>query len=131
MRERGVEVTILTPGRHTDHIITRVTSRRLTAPLMRAGARAYEYKPTMIHNKAMIVDGLWSVVGSSNFDYRSFGINDEVNLAGRDARLAQRLAEDFAADLSESRLLTYRRWYRRGLFERAYEWVGWIFERQQ
>ena len=131
MRERGVEVTILMPGRHTDHVITRVTSRRLSAPLMRAGARVYEYLPAMVHNKTMIVDGLWSVVGSSNFDYRSFGINDEVNLAARDPLLAERLGDDFATDLSHSRLLTYRRWYRRGLFERAYEWVGWLLERQQ
>jgi cardiolipin synthase len=85
----------------------------------------------MIHTKTMIVDGLWSVVGSSNFDYRSFGINDEVNLATRDAAIAQRLAEDFAADLSDSRLQTYRRWYRRPLFEKAYEWLGALLERQQ
>lgn len=131
IRKRGVEVTIVTPGRHTDHLLTRVTSRRLYGSLLRAGARIYEYQPTMIHTKTMIVDGLWSVVGSSNFDYRSFGINDEVNLAARDAGIAERLAEDFAADLAESRLQTYRRWYRRPLFERAYEWVGALLERQQ
>lgn len=131
VRERGVEVTVVTAGRHTDHLITRVTSRRLYGPLLRAGARIYEYQPSMIHTKTMIVDGLWSVIGSSNFDYRSFGINDEVNLAARDARLAQRLDEDFAADLATSRLQTYRRWYRRPLFERAYEWLGWLLERQQ
>jgi cardiolipin synthase len=131
IRERGVEVTVVTPGRHTDHLITRVTSRRLYGPLLRAGARIYEYRPAMIHTKTMIVDGLWSVVGSSNFDYRSFGINDEINLATRDAAIAQRLTEDFAADLADSRLQTYRRWYRRPLFERAYEWLGWLLERQQ
>ena len=109
----------------------RVTSRRLSVPLIRAGARLYEYVPAMVHNKTMIVDGLWSVVGSSNFDYRSFGINDEVNLAARDPALALKLADEFTALLSHARLLTYRRWYRRGLFERAYEWVGWLLERQQ
>jgi cardiolipin synthase len=131
IRQRGVEVTVVTPGRHTDHLITRVTSRRLYGSLLRAGARIYEYQPAMIHAKMMVVDGLWSVVGSSNFDYRSFGINDEVNLATRDAGLAQRLLEDFAADLSDSRLQTYRRWYRRPLFEKAYEWLGALLERQQ
>ncbi|HET8644072.1 MAG TPA: phospholipase D-like domain-containing protein [Vicinamibacteria bacterium] len=131
IRKRGVEVTIVTPGRHTDHLITRVTSRRLYGSLLRAGARIYEYQAAMIHTKMMVVDGLWSVVGSSNFDYRSFGINDEVNLATRDEGIAQRLGEDFAADLAESRLQTYRRWYRRPIFERAYEWVGALLERQQ
>lgn len=131
IRKRGVEVTVVTPGRHTDHLITRVTSRRLYGSLLRAGARIYEYRAAMIHTKMMVVDGLWSVVGSSNFDYRSFGINDEVNLVTRDAAIACRLAEDFAADLAESRLQTYRRWYRRPLFERAYEWLGWLLERQQ
>lgn len=131
IRDRGVEVTIVTPGRHSDHLITRVTSRRLYGSLLRAGARIYEYQPAMIHTKMMVVDGLWSVVGSTNFDYRSFGINDEVNLVTRDAGIAARLAEDFAGDLAESRLQTYRRWYRRPLFERAYEWLGWLLERQQ
>jgi cardiolipin synthase len=131
IRERGVEVTIVAPGLHTDHLLTRTTSRRLYGQLMRAGARIYEYQPTMNHTKSMIVDGLWSVVGSSNFDFRSFGINDEVNLAVRDAAIAQRLAEDFADDLADSRLQTYRRWYRRPLFERAYEWLGALLERQQ
>jgi cardiolipin synthase len=131
IRERGVEVTVVTPGRHADHLITRMTSRRLYGQLLRAGARIYEYQPAMIHTKVLIVDGLWSVVGSSNFDYRSFGLNDEVNLAARDARLAHRLAEDFAADLAQSRLQTYRRWYRRPLFDRAWEWLGALLERQQ
>jgi cardiolipin synthase A/B len=131
IRDRGVEVTVVTPGRHTDHVITRMTSRRLYGSLLRAGARIYEYQAAMIHAKILIVDGVWSVVGSSNFDYRSFGLNDEVNLAGRDAGLARRLAEDFAADLADSRLQTYRRWYRRPLFERADAWVGALLERQQ
>lgn len=131
IRERGVEVTVVTPGRHADHLITRMTSRRLYGSLLRAGARIYEYQPAMIHTKVLIVDGIWSVVGSSNFDYRSFGLNDEVNLAARDPRLARRLAEDFAADLAQSRLQTYRRWYRRPLFDRAWEWLGALLERQQ
>jgi cardiolipin synthase len=131
IRERGVEVTVITPGRHTDHLLTRVSSRRLYGVLLRAGARIYEYQRTMIHAKIMVVDGLWSVVGSSNFDSRSFGINDEVNLAACDPHLARRLAEDSAADLAESRRQTYRRWYRRPLFEKAYEWLGWLLERQQ
>jgi cardiolipin synthase len=131
MKERGVEVRIVTPGKHSDHLLTRTSSRRLYGDLLKAGAQIYEYKPAMIHAKVMIIDGLWSVVGSTNFDNRSFGLNDEVNLAGFDARLAKRLQEDFARDMAESHAVTYEEWRRRSIFERAHEWVGWVLERQQ
>jgi cardiolipin synthase A/B len=131
IKDRGVEVKIVTPGKHSDHLLTRTSSRRLYGDLLRAGAQIYEYEPTMIHAKVMIVDGLWSVVGSTNFDNRSFGLNDEVNLAAFDGGLALRLEEDFARDLAHSRRITYEHWKRRSVFERAHEWLGWILERQQ
>jgi cardiolipin synthase A/B len=131
IKERSVEVKIIVPGRHSDHLLTRRSSRRLFGDLLKAGARIYEYEPAMIHAKTMMVDNLWSVVGSSNFDNRSFGLNDEVNLAARDRTLAARLEEDFARDLSESREVTYEEWRRRSIFERAHEWLGWLLERQQ
>jgi cardiolipin synthase len=131
VRERGVEVKIIVPGRHSDHLLTRRSSRRLFGDLLKAGARIYEYEPAMIHAKTMMVDGLWSIVGSSNFDNRSFGLNDEINLAARDETLAARLEEDFARDLAESREVTYDEWRRRSVFERAHEWLGWLLERQQ
>lgn len=131
VRERGVEVKIIVPGKHSDHLLTRRSSRRLFGDLLKAGARIYEYEPAMIHAKTMMVDGLWSIVGSSNFDNRSFGLNDEINLAARDETLATRLEEDFARDLSESREVTYDEWRRRSVFERAHEWLGWLLERQQ
>jgi cardiolipin synthase len=129
--ERGVEVKIITPGRHADHLLTRRSSRRLYGELLRAGAKIYEYKPSMIHTKSLIIDGMWSVVGSTNFDNRSFGLNDEVNLAAFDEALAERLQEDFSSDLANSRAVSYDEWKRRSVFERAHEWVGWILERQQ
>jgi cardiolipin synthase len=131
IKERGVEVKIIVPGGHSDHLLTRRSSRRLFGDLLRAGAEIYEYEPAMIHAKTMMIDGLWSVVGSSNFDNRSFGLNDEINLAARDRTLAARLEEDFARDLAESRLVTYEQWRRRSIFERAHEWLGWLLERQQ
>ena len=79
----------------------------------------------MLHAKVMIVDDVWSVVGSTNLDNRSFGLNDEVNLAGFDDQLAARLQEDFARDLADSLEITYEEWKRRSLFERAHEWLGW------
>jgi cardiolipin synthase A/B len=131
IQERGVEVAIVVPGKHADHLLTRRSSRRLFGDLLRAGAKIYEYKPSMIHAKILLVDGVWSVVGSTNFDHRSFGINDEVNLAANDRALAARLEEDFARDQAESRLVTLREWSRRSWVERGHEYLGWLLERQQ
>jgi cardiolipin synthase len=131
IQERGVEVTILTPGQHSDHLLTRRASRRLYGRLLKAGARIHEYDPTMIHAKVLVIDSIWSVVGSTNFDNRSFGINDEINVAAFDAELAGRLQEDLRRDLAQSHRVTYRKWYRRPLVERAWELVGWLLERQQ
>lgn len=128
---RGVEIKILTPGRRSDHALTRNSSRRLYGELLQAGARIFEYRPSMIHAKVLIVDGLWSVVGSTNFDHRSFGINDEVNLAVSGRALAERLQQDFVADLGQSHEVSLEEWRRRPLFERADECLGWILERQQ
>jgi cardiolipin synthase A/B len=131
VRERGVELKIIVPGKHSDHLLTRRSSRRLFGDLLKAGARIYEYEPAMIHAKTMIIDDVWSVVGSTNFDNRSFGLNDEINLAARDSKLAARLAEDFSTDLASSREVTYDEWRHRSIFERMHEWLGWVLERQQ
>ena len=131
MRERGVEVKIVVPGKHSDHLLTRRSSRRLYGDLLRNGAQIFEYQPTMIHAKIMVVDGLWSIVGSTNFDHRSFGINDEVNLAALDETLAARIEEDFQHDVAASHRVTYDEWNRRSPLERLNEWVGWILERQE
>jgi cardiolipin synthase len=79
----------------------------------------------------LIVDEVWAVVGSTNFDNRSFGLNDEVNLAAFDPRLAARLREDFERDLGNSRQVSLEEWRKRPLFERGYEQVGRLLERQQ
>ena len=131
IRERGVKVVILTPGRHADHLLTRRSSRRLYGQLLRAGASIYEYQPSMLHAKVLVVDGTWSVVGSTNFDNRSFGLNDEVNLAAYCPELATHLEEDFARDLAQSRQVNYQTWRRRPFFERGHELLGWLLERQQ
>ena len=128
---RGVDVKIITPGKRSDHALTRTSSRRLYGELLQAGARIFEYRPAMIHAKVLIIDSLWSVVGSTNFDNRSFGINDEVNLAVSSAALAERLEQDFVSDMRESQEITLREWQRRPVFERAHEVLGWILERQQ
>jgi cardiolipin synthase len=131
IRERGVVVKVLTPGKHSDHLLTRSSSRQLYGELLKAGAQIYEYQPGMIHAKVLIVDNEWSVAGSTNFDQRSFGLNDEVNLAAFNVQLAERLRADFENDLAESRLITAEDWSRRPLWERVSEWAGTIIARQE
>lgn len=129
--KKGVKVRILVPGRKSDHLLTRSTSRGGYGPLLKAGAEVYEYQPTMIHAKVLCVDGLWAVVGSTNFDNRSFGLNDEVNLAVRDTVFASRLESDTEQDLRDARRISLQEWEHRPVTERAPELLGWIFERQQ
>lgn len=105
-RDRGISVQILTAGPYIDHPIVHTVSRRGMQELIRAGAEVYEYQPSMIHAKLMTVDGQWSVVGSTNFDHRSFSLNDEVNLAVLDRDLAAVIDEDFSEDLKKSRRMT-------------------------
>lgn len=128
--ERGVRVRILVPGRHSDHLLTRRAGRRRFGPLLQAGAEIHEYEPSMIHAKVMVVDGLWCVVGTANFDNRSFGLNDEINLAINDPALAKRLGEDYDRDLGRSKRVTFEEWSRRPLHERIVEAASRILERQ-
>ena len=85
----------------------------------------------MIHAKILLIDGLWGVVGSTNFDNRSFGLNDEVNLAMREPGFVERLEQDFVRDLANSESITYEAWRHRPVLERAPELLGWVFARQQ
>lgn len=130
-RKRGVDIKVIVPGQKIDHLLTRRSSRRLYGDLLKAGIEIYEYKPAMIHTKSMIVDGIWSVVGSTNFDHRSFGLNDEINLVTFDEKVAFRICEDFEEDLSQSEVVTYEKWRKRSLIERIHEYFGSILERQQ
>jgi cardiolipin synthase A/B len=99
---RGVKVQILTAGPRIDHPIMRKISHHSVRHLLEAGAEIFEYEPSMIHAKVMTVDGLWNVVGSTNFDHRSFALNDEVNLAVLDPQLAATIKADFFEDVEQS-----------------------------
>ena len=106
IQERGVEVQILTAGARIDHPIIRKLSHRSVRRLLQAGAEIFEYEPSMIHAKVMTVDAMWNVVGSTNFDHRSFALNDEVNLAVLDRPLAATIEADFFEDLEASSKLS-------------------------
>ncbi len=119
--KRGVKVRIITPGEHIDAETVRRASRGLWGPLLEAGAQMYEYQPTMYHCKVMIVDGLMTSVGSTNFDVRSFRLNDEANLNIYDAGFAARQTQVFEADLKQSRKVTLQAWQSRPWREKLHE----------
>ena len=96
---RGVKIRILVEGDITDAMPVKYASREAYERLLQLGIEIYEYQPTMMHTKAMVVDGAWSMFGSANFDNRSLELNDELNVAVSDRDLAQRLLEDFEQDL--------------------------------
>lgn len=110
---RGVRVQVILPGHHLDRPSVRRASRAEWGDLLRAGAEIHEYQPTMYHVKVMIVDDLWVSVGSTNFDARSFAINDEANLNVYDREFARRQVEIFERDLAQSRRMSLQDWENR------------------
>ncbi len=126
--KRGVTVRIITPGKFMDRKIVRGASRSRWGAMLAAGAEMYEYGPTMYHCKVFIVDGLLVSVGSTNWDPRSFGLNDEANLNVYDTAFARRQEEAFRQDLATSRRVTLAQWqarpWREKLVERLASFLG-------
>lgn len=129
--KRGVAIEIIVPGSHTDQRWVRLVSRRKYNELLREGIRIYEYRAGMTHAKVLSVDDLWVVLGTTNFDNRSFEHNDEVNVAIRDEEIAARVTDDFRHDLKYCEEVTLETWKRRPWFEKIVEPFAWILERQQ
>ena len=119
--QRGVKIRIITPGEIIDTDTVRAASRGSWGPLLKAGAQIYEYQPSMYHCKVMIVDNLLVSVGSTNFDNRSFRLNDEANLNVYDPAFAQRQTLIFETDLKTARQVTYGEWINRPLKEKLTE----------
>jgi len=119
--KRGVRVQIITPGKNIDSATVRHASRALWGDLLAAGAEIYEYQPTMYHCKVMIVDGLMVSVGSTNFDNRSFRLNDEANLNLYDTAFARQQSVVFRDDLTRSHQVTFEQWRQRPWTEKFRE----------
>ena len=122
-RRRGVRVVLLLPGA-IDHNLVRQASRGGFGRLLKEGIEIHEYKPAMLHAKTMVIDSMWATVGSTNLDRRSFALNEELNLVIYDAGVARRLEQVFEKDLSESGVVTYKRWASRGLMSRVLEFLA-------
>jgi len=128
---RGVRVRVIVPGKYTDQRLVRLASRRMYRELLAGGIRLFEYRPAMTHVKALMVDDVWAVMGTTNVDNRSFEHNDEINIAFREAKVVSRLRGDFEADLAASDEITLEQWGQRPALEKLVEPVCWILERQQ
>jgi cardiolipin synthase len=127
---RGVRVRIITPGPHTDTELVKKASRATWGALLSAGAQIYEYQPTMFHCKTFIVDGLLVSVGSTNFDTRSFRLNDEANLNVLDRDFAREVTQVFEADVARARRVTLEEWRHRPWQERLTERAASILSPQ-
>jgi cardiolipin synthase len=120
-RSRGVRVRILTDGDQTDAGPVKAASRAAYDTLLGQGIVIAEYQPTMMHVKAMVVDGIWSIVGTANFDNRSLELNDELIVSVQDPQLAATLTAAFEADLKRSKVLDLQSWRGRPGWHRLYE----------
>lgn len=128
--QRGVKVQIVLPGDKVDADVVRHASRGEWGKLLAAGAEIYEYQPAMFHCKVMIVDQLWVSVGSTNFDSRSFSVNDEANLNVYDAEFARRQSEVFAQDLARSRRVTLEEWRNRPWGQKVFDYAASLLSSQ-
>ena len=126
---RGVRVVALTPGK-IDHNIVRSASRRGFGRLLQGGIEIFEYQAALLHAKTMVVDRAWATVGSTNFDNRSFAVNDELNLVVYGAPVALRLAKSFEDDLTHASRVTYESWEARGFTAKLLEVLVIPFESQ-
>jgi cardiolipin synthase len=126
---RGVRVVVLVPGK-IDFKITYRASRRHYGRMLLGGIEIFEYSPALLHSKTMVVDGVWATIGSTNFDNRSFALNEELNLALYDKSVAQHLEQIFAEDLKHSRKITYEEWDARGMKEKIWELFAFPVEEQ-
>ena len=111
--KRGVAIRIITPGKIIDSAVVRVASRESWGDLLKAGIQIAEYQPTMFHVKAMVVDSLLVSVGSTNFDNRSFSLNDEANLNVMDPAFARAQAAVFESDWARAKPMTLAQWEQR------------------
>ncbi|HZS09201.1 MAG TPA: phospholipase D-like domain-containing protein [Blastocatellia bacterium] len=129
-RKRGVDVKVMTTGIHNDNLLARYNSTRLYGRLLEAGVEIYEFNRTMLHQKYMVCDGIWSTVGTTNFDARSFALNDENNVCVYDRNFAAEWERIFRDDLAACHRVTLENWRKRGLAMRLGELVAVLLQKQ-
>ena len=121
VRKRGVRIRVLVPDKHTDSQVVRIVSRREWGPLLESGVEIYEFEPTMLHTKMLIFDGFMVSVGSTNFDTRSFELNDEASLNVYDSAFAADMTRLFESDLARATRYRLENWRSRPLTQKLAE----------
>jgi cardiolipin synthase len=119
--KEGVDVRVIAPNEHNDSGAVYHASHDTYDELLEGGVKIYEYQPTFIHTKALVVDGAWSLVGSANMDNRSRKINQEVIVGIADSSFGAKMEEIFATDLSRTKQIELSEWRKRGLWPRFRE----------
>jgi cardiolipin synthase len=126
----GVDVRLLLPGTHIDDKLERWAAHRFYDRLLDAGVHIFEYQPTFIHAKAMVVDGKWSVIGSPNLNTRSRDLDEENAFGLLDETLARQLEASFAANLKQSVQINLKTWRGRNPFWRLLEFASRVVDKQ-
>jgi cardiolipin synthase len=127
---RGITVKLMVAGKRNDTWWARQNSLRLYGTLLEAGVEIYEFQPTMLHQKTMVVDGVWATVGTANFDNRSFTLSEETNVCFHDEALVEQLRGIFVEDLLRCEKIELSEWRRRGLWQRTKERLASLIEDQ-
>jgi cardiolipin synthase len=129
-RARGVEIDVIVPGPYTDQCMVRYVGRSRWKPLLECGIRIHEFQPARYHCKYMIVDDIWTCVGSCNIDNRSLRLNEEANLNVLDNSFAREHSVIFESDKSKSREVCFKEWQRRPLTEKVQGHLGCLLRSQ-
>ncbi len=129
-RKRGVRIRLQVPGDHIDSVLVKIAMKRRWGELLEAGVEIFEYQPTMVHNKLLIIDGLMVSLGSTNFDMRSFELNDEASLNVYCKKFAREMTAMVEADLEHAAPYTFKQWQGRSWLQRLGEQVIRPFESQ-
>lgn len=125
--KRGVDVKVMVPATtSTDSPVVQHASHHRFGKLMQRGVKIWEYEKTLLHQKVIIVDGVWSCVGSTNFDRRALQINDEISMGVLDAQIASQLRGAFANDLRHAKQRTYEQWSKRGLWHKFIDRLAYL-----
>jgi len=127
---RGVDVRLLLTGPNNDQPLTKSAGRTAYGKLLKGGVKISEYQPTMIHEKCMVIDGLFSMLGSSNLDARSSEINEELDVVIYDAGFGKQMESMFQGDLKRAREYTLDDFNKRSMWERTTEWLSVPFRSQ-
>lgn len=129
-RRRGVDVQVIVPGAETDARVVRKASRHFWGELLEAGVRIHEFQPTMYHSKIVILDEIWTSVGSTNIDERALRLNDETNINFYDRDFARSQIALFEADLTRSREYTLAEWQARPFTQKITDWAASLLRSQ-